>query len=394
MRLINAHTLELEDFTAQAPHYAILSHRWVGRELTYEQYLDPQARTGPSFEKILEFCDIVRTGFKISGRAQRPELFAWVDTCCIDKRSSAEVSEAINSMWEWYSNAEFCVAYLFDVGNSDTSIASSEWFRRGWTLQELLAPRNVIFFNQNWEIITDKWGCYEIICETTGIPPERLLSGNARRASVAQKMSWASGRVTTRREDQAYCLFGLFDVNLPLLYGEGDRAFTRLQKAIVLESDDESIFAWSSPLGNFSGILARSVKDFNESSEVVRCSNEGNRSFRVTSQGIEVETTLLRLPFSTGDEVRLMVLNCATVHEQRARRVLIALRKLDSHRYQRVHARYLEWKDISYDMVDEAVEAGACTPEDAAKILIQDDRLLVSTLGSSQDGKVEGYEMM
>ncbi|KAF2168774.1 hypothetical protein M409DRAFT_65182 [Zasmidium cellare ATCC 36951] len=243
MRLINVQTLELEEFDANPPRYAILSHRWVGREVSYEHYPDPQTRTGASFEKISKFCEIVRTGFKISGRVQEPVAWAWVDTCCIDKRSSAELSEAINSMWYWYSNAEFCVAYLFDVADSETSISTSEWFQRGWTLQELLAPRNVIFFDQAWEIISDKWGCYEIICETTGIPPERLLSGNARRASVAQKMSWASGRVTTRREDQAYCLFGLFDVNLPLLYGEHDRAFTRLQKAIVLQSDDESIFA-------------------------------------------------------------------------------------------------------------------------------------------------------
>ncbi|KUJ11357.1 HET-domain-containing protein [Mollisia scopiformis] len=240
MRLINTTTLQLEEyFDRKIPPYAILSHRWEEEEVTFQDMIAEGAANS----------------FKITGCCQRARedglKYAWIDTCCIDKSSSAELSEAINSMFKWYKNAEVCYAYLSDVlinGFDSTSLSSmfrrSRWFTRGWTLQELLAPHTIIFFDITWTEIGTKLQLRPLIEQITGIT--HLLNFN--RASIAQKMSWAAERVTTRVEDQAYCLMGLFGVNMPPLYGEGDNAFRRLQLEILEVSDDESIFAWKEDL--------------------------------------------------------------------------------------------------------------------------------------------------
>jgi len=171
----------------------------------------------------------------------------WIDTCCIDKTSSAELSEAINSMFSWYQKSQVCYAYLSDVSSSandhykaKSEFRRSNWFTRGWTLQELLAPKFVEFYDQNWVEIGTRAAMQKLLHEITGIRTFDDIGS----ANVAEKMSWASRRVTTRIEDQAYCLMGLFGVNMPLLYGEGAKAFLRLQLEIWNMTNDESIFAW------------------------------------------------------------------------------------------------------------------------------------------------------
>ena len=138
---------------------------------------------------------------------------------------------------------------ISEDGVSDSSLTqfhNSSWFERGWTLQELLAPSTVIFFDQHWDQLGSKVDLSKRLSIITGIPSEYLCNlQNLNRASVAMKMSWASRRHTSRDEDAAYCLLGVFDVNMPLLYGEGRRAFLRLQLEIIRKSDDESIFAWT-----------------------------------------------------------------------------------------------------------------------------------------------------
>jgi len=180
----------------------------------------------------------------------------WVDTCCIDKRSSAELSEAINSMYRWYENARVCYAYLHDVPDPLFPTARDEegyydfrgwpeWFSRGWTLQELIAPSNVQFFNKNWQSIGDKKALAPTLVNITGIPEHILMHGLfGNRPCVAQIMSWAAKRTTTRVEDRAYSLMGLLEVNMPMLYGEGKKAFHSLQLEIIRASSDQSIFAW------------------------------------------------------------------------------------------------------------------------------------------------------
>ncbi|KAK4135935.1 hypothetical protein BT67DRAFT_433312 [Trichocladium antarcticum] len=180
--------------------------------------------------------------------------YVWVDTCCIDKRSSAEMSEAINSMFSWYQQAAVCYAYLEDVHFDDYTegyrtwqdqFGHSRWFARGWTLQELLAPRKVVFYAKGWRLLGTKSSLVKTIAKAARIDELTLLEPNLiRSASIAQRMSWAANRTTTRREDVAYSLLGILGVNMPILYGEGENAFLRLQEEIIKRSDDQSLFAW------------------------------------------------------------------------------------------------------------------------------------------------------
>jgi hypothetical protein len=173
-------------------------------------------------------------------------------SACIDKRSSAELSEAINSMFHWYRTAQICYAYLVDVPDdvdmsaSRSAFTRSRWWTRGWCLQELLAPGEVEFYSQGWKNLGGKISLCYLLSKITSISRDILLTGNLHHASVAQKMSWAAKRETTRIEDTAYCLLGIFDVNMPLLYGEREKAFVRLQLEIAKTYDDQSLFAWRS----------------------------------------------------------------------------------------------------------------------------------------------------
>jgi hypothetical protein len=269
MRLLNCQTIKLEDFLEDAvPKYAILSHTWGDEEVSFEDMRRMsvselgQIRRG-GYDKLVNSC----------AQALRDELsYIWADTCCIDKSSSAELSEAINSMFRWYARAQVCYAYLVDVKPpvaasplsstapagalaASSDFACSRWFTRGWTLQELLAPRHVVFYAADWTRLSSKADITGLLERITMVNSYYLGSSsrpNAHvlpriyRASAAERMSWASRRSTTRPEDMAYCLLGLFGINMPLVYGEGGpRAFRRLQEEIMRGSDDMSLLAWS-----------------------------------------------------------------------------------------------------------------------------------------------------
>ena len=251
------HRAKVLDFgDDEGTEYAILSHRWGRKEVSYDEMVEltkmaaeerDEIRQHDGYRKILQSCE----------QAQKDGYeWLWVDTCCIDKRSSAELSEAINSMYRWYESAKVCYAYLHDVpgpwfpNRGDDERYPNfrgwpEWFSRGWTLQELIAPSNVQFLNKNWRSIGNKRMLASTLRNITGIP-ERILKYGLRgnRPCVAQIMSWAVHRTTTRVEDRAYSLMGLLDVNMPMLYGEGKKAFHRLQLEIIRASNDQSIFAW------------------------------------------------------------------------------------------------------------------------------------------------------
>jgi hypothetical protein len=238
----------IEEFGQDIPRYAILSHTWGRDEVTFEHVRNGTAHEHKAYDKVIS----AMRQAALDGHA-----YIWIDSCCIDKTSSAELSEAINSMYSWYQKAEVCYAILEDVPNSDdvdfeTRFVASRWFTRGWTLQELLAPRRVDFFARGrygrWISIGNRESLSSLISTSTTIAKEYLegvSSDKMREASVAQKMSWAARRQTRREEDIAYCLMGLFSVNMPLLYGEGPRAFMRLQDEIMKISDDQTIFAWT-----------------------------------------------------------------------------------------------------------------------------------------------------
>ncbi|KAI1753483.1 heterokaryon incompatibility protein-domain-containing protein [Xylaria castorea] len=245
MRLINTTSFELKEFIGDPtnprfPRYAILSHTWEQEEVSFQdiQNLDV-AEKKAGFSKIAKCCEAaVDEGLN----------WAWVDTCCINKSDNAELTEAINSMFKWYEAATICYAYLSDVGDAGIGKhcewRDSRWFTRGWTLQELVAPFEVIVYDCTWKQLGTKRLLTKELEEKTGIPAEVLLYPVARRKhSVAARMSWAKGRQTTRIEDRAYSLLGFFDiVNMPLVYGEGQKSFSRLHQIIIDTQPDETIF--------------------------------------------------------------------------------------------------------------------------------------------------------
>lgn len=164
------------------------------------------------------------------------------------KTNSVELQEAINSMFRWYRDATICYAYLSDVPagrdhhSPGSSFFSSRWFHRGWTLQELLAPLNFRFYDAKWNCIGTKGDLCHVVEQIAGIPTSFLLG----LAELHQRMSWAAKRVTERQEDMAYCLLGIFGVSMPMIYGEGSKAFRRLLKQIMKDIGDDSILAWGS----------------------------------------------------------------------------------------------------------------------------------------------------
>lgn len=177
----------------------------------------------------------------------------WVDTSCLDKTSSSELSEAINSMYLWYRDAAVCYVYLPDVPSCSnhtrrgSAFRHCQWFTRGWTLQELIAPSSVVFLSREWEIIGTKESLSETIADITGIDQDVLMHRKQPcDISVAARMSWVAERSTARIEDQAYCLLGMFGIVMNPIYGEGMNAFRRLQEEILVRIPDDSIFAWES----------------------------------------------------------------------------------------------------------------------------------------------------
>ncbi len=262
------------------------------------------APPGSGMAKIEKFCQLA---------AARRFDWAWIDTCCIDKRSSAELSEAINAMFKWYKHSEECYVYLSDVEYYSHELADgwpsrsakfrqSSWFTRGWTLQELLAPQKskVLFFDANWNEIGSLPQLAKDVSDITGIEEfyvgykqyeqsHTFIHGvlSIADASVAKRMSWASRRQTSREEDMAYCLLGLFDVNMSLLYGEGAKgAFYRLQIEIMRKMDDESLFAWTSDQ-EISGMLASSPSFFAHSGNISRGWKYARRPYSMTNKGLE-----------------------------------------------------------------------------------------------------------
>ncbi|PSN66247.1 hypothetical protein BS50DRAFT_410470 [Corynespora cassiicola Philippines] len=320
MRLVNVETLEIGFFHENnVPEYAILSHTWGDDEVSYQEMLwinkmrtmvefvssqgsqatqDGSRNDQPAF--MLATLEIMVRGNWNPGRAL-PDTsetalmkrygwakiiksakeakglgynHIWIDTCCIDKTSSAELQESINSMYGYYQRAAVCLVYLNDIerdGSQDLSdffihaYTTCRWATRGWTLQELIAPKAVRFYLKDWSYLGDKIDFLKELSSSSGIPVFILENGDLHEVSIAGRMAWARNRVTTRSEDLAYCLLGIFDIQMPLLYGEGDKAFIRLQEEILKTTDDYSIFAWTTDKcekSTYRGLLARSPAEF------------------------------------------------------------------------------------------------------------------------------------
>lgn len=236
MRLLHTTRLQLVEFDNEnVPPYAMLSHLWAGAdsEPTYLEMLrfheDTAVATKPGFAKIREFCKIA---------AADGIEWGWEDACCLDSsHDKAKTSETVTLMYGWFERAAQCYCYLSDVSSSlddfERTFRRSRYFQRKWTLQELVAPHNVQFYAKDWKHVGTRSILHWLISDITGIPSSVLTGKKSpKQCHVSERMSWAANRFATRVEDEAYAIMGLFDVKLSIEYGEGSRAFRRLQEAI------------------------------------------------------------------------------------------------------------------------------------------------------------------
>lgn len=342
----------------------------------------------PGYSKILQTC--------IKARIDHNVRYAWVDTCCIDKSSSAELTKSINSMYDYYAKAKVCFVYLCDLEPAGDDLGKAlpkcRWFTRGWTLQELIAPKHVIFFDREWNERGTKASLSGLLSEITGIP-EELLKGETTCGdyAVARRMSWASKRVTTREEDTAYCLLGIFDVRMSLLYGEGMGAFQRLQKVILESTADRSIFIWTEGederkdcTGNdrggnecrikaaskphpWSAILAKSPRPFECARNLeVSVTDSIYRDLSIGPRGIKMVVSLVYLVSKVGeDDGNKCILE--TFSSLNGEFVGVMVRKISGGRYVRYKPWKLAyfgraltrepWKDINRTLVETATLA-------------------------------------
>ncbi|KAK4443506.1 hypothetical protein QBC34DRAFT_211026 [Podospora aff. communis PSN243] len=415
MRLIDTTTLRLVSKNdGDLPNYAILSHTWGSDddEVSFQDLQDLSSSrvrqpNGPFAHRISK-----KPGFakiKDSARLAKSQGFQyiWIDTCCINKTSSAELSEAINSMFRWYRNAAVCYAFLDDVScESDPqyreflahfgklhefgyrsslqsqprildgpgvveSLRFSRWFTRGWTLQELIAPFNVEFYSRDWRLLGTKLDnrrntapehSFPVLISTiTGIDLA-ILEGrlDLEDLSIASRMRWAARRQTTRIEDKAYCLMGIFGVNMPLLYGEGNRAFIRLQEEILKSTDDESIFVWQCPPSDplrfqVSGLLALEPSYFSEANAkpLPRDTSRITAPFSMTNAGLHIHVLLMPANSTEGlpptdeeivDNDYLAILSCAPIRRGNDYyRVAVHLTSLGGDLYARISPETLAY---------------------------------------------------
>lgn len=315
MWLIDTRTLRLKLVQNSELHYAILSHTWGDEEVNFKE-MDSKAPgrlRKAGWTKIVETCRIARDTFGLD--------YVWIDTCCIDKSSSAELSEAINSMFTWYKTATVCIVYLEDLklvpdkrcqpGSTRFRgrLGACRWFTRGWTLQELIAPSEMVFCDGDWVQFGTKDELVSDLSEITGIEDDVLRNVDLLSAAhVGKKMSWAASRQTTRIEDQAYCLLGIFDVHMPLLYGEGEKAFLRLQEEIARSRNDLTLFAWLQDPGQahgseFRGIFAASPAEFRHCRKL-RVPEEHLQQdveFSLTNRGLRIDSNVYYISDSVSD---------------------------------------------------------------------------------------------
>ncbi|KAG1894415.1 uncharacterized protein F5891DRAFT_1166151 [Suillus fuscotomentosus] len=296
--------------------YAILSHRWLlGKQepLYHQMSKEPKEVLddhGPGCEKVQNFC---RTAKDVHDCE-----FAWSDTCCIDKTSSSELDESIRSMFRWYRNSHVCIALLSETADlaalqlqekgQSGEKAVDAWFERGWTLQELLAPSQIKFYGENWQPLiqgsaNDRGSkvIMEKISTLTDIHMNDLESFTPGIDRVPEKMLWASRRRTTRMEDIAYCLIGIFDISLMITYGEGNRAFFRLMEEIVKRYDKWDLFLWSGRRSRYNAALPDAphsyaggcIQTLRNAVHQAASYEFGDRRFALTNHGLEIWVLLL-----------------------------------------------------------------------------------------------------
>lgn len=288
-------------------------------------------RAAPSFRKPSTVCTVERGAYTEPHVAPIPTGLMLM-------------SITVTGMYRWYEQAEVCFAFLedFEAGSDYSALSGCRWFTRGWTLQELLAPRAFQFYDKHCTIFGSRHDLAQQLESITGIPVSILRNERSiTEASTAQRMFWASKRQTTRTEDMAYCLLGIFNVNLPLLYGEGgQKAFARLQRQILMQPRDDTIYFWHSEESKLRGMLAESPSEFSRSSRIV-CNRlhdlyEGSRRPTFTDHAVELTISPLDDIFAwlvpSATVTRRVHMACATQGQIGfTKRLAIVLRRPERH---------------------------------------------------------------
>ncbi|KAG2743639.1 hypothetical protein P692DRAFT_201794691, partial [Suillus brevipes Sb2] len=259
----------IEEVVGRNLQYAMLSHRWEGREpllqdIQGKSVYDSELDSVGGMTKLRSFCKTAR------GAGHN---WAWSDTCCIDKTNHVELHESVNSMFIWYHHSALTIIYLSDVPPSSKSgaLTKSAWNTRGWTVQEFIAPKVILFYQNNWTLYLgdrtpnhkDSVAIMQELKDATGIDRSAVVAYRPSMHGAREKLHWASTRVTTRQEDIAYSLFGIFDVRLPLDYGEKqDKALGRLLQEIVARSGDITGLDWVGKSSAFNSCLPASITSY------------------------------------------------------------------------------------------------------------------------------------
>lgn len=388
MRLLNIHERKFEIKEGPAldvaiKNCAIISHRWGNNETKFhdlEEILQPRKSSngailkfddpegyefGEEEEGLLKIAEARKKareyGFRgdDGGQAQETLGYIWMDTCCIDKTDGIETERAINSMFRWYRDAKVCFVYLSDVAKNTCEyqkeqvdklgnitrrrrdcFEKSEWFLRGWTLQELLAPKAMCFFDYQWRFIGTKKTLSTEIQNAAKIEA-KYLNGDFSDACTAVRMSWLSRRNTTLKDDMAYCMVGVFGVHMYIKYGEDEDAFLRLEEELIKQkAADESIFAWKHERVESCGLLAPWPTCFSESGGLTILSQKyrQRKPYTVTGGGIEFHAPNVLPDNGNGQEWMTITaalrrnyelkLNCWEVGHGRKNTVTLHLQKL------------------------------------------------------------------
>src|SRR6267154_2461687 len=248
----------------------MLSHKWEDKEpllvdiqdkAVYE--LDPVDGIA-NIAKLQSFCKTTRdAGYR----------WAWSDTCCIDQNNNVEVQKSVNSMFVWYHNSALTIVYLLDVLPSSKSgaLARSVWNTRGWTVQDFLASKIILFYRKDWTLYLDNHSSnhkesvviMKELGDATGIDSRSLVAFRPGMGGTREKLQWASKRVTTVPEDVAYSLFGIFGVHLPVIYGEKKQnALGRLLQEIVAQSGDITALDWVGKSSEFNSCLPAEITSY------------------------------------------------------------------------------------------------------------------------------------
>ncbi|KAL8951385.1 MAG: hypothetical protein Q9222_002635 [Ikaeria aurantiellina] len=343
MRLINVRTFDFEDHQPHEVRYAILSHKWVdGREIMFRDFDNPMKVD----KSLLPRLDRLPAGEKSFGVAKiawsaaiarsRGLDYIWIDTCCIDKTSSAELDESINSMYQWYRTAVECYAYLLDVSG-------------GFTEEKFSGSVIVRFYDRGWNFMSTKTDLAVEISRATNID-QAYLGGSFEDASIATRMSWVSKRTTTKPEDMTYCLLGIFGVSMNIRYGGNNDAFLRLQKKLLKQYNDDSILAWTStdPKLTTSGLLAPEPACFRDSANITNVSTKYKRRPPIewTTAGVQITVPVFFWDVQNGREwndlyvtswrTREVALNCWKVGaDKRQDTVSVHLKKTKQKGWQR-----------------------------------------------------------